>query len=95
MLYFTRCNFKNMCKRIRVGEDFKFFYWHYFNKNYFKLWGYNVIELSLIFETLLLWILYTCGTNYEKNNLVNLPNTAKLIFFCYHAIKPCSSANNF
>ena len=23
MLYFTRCNFKNMCKRIRVGEDFK------------------------------------------------------------------------
>ena len=84
-----------MCKRIRVGEDFKFFYWHYFNKNYFKLWGYNVIELSLIFETLLLWILYTCGTNYEKNNLVNLPNTAKLIFFCYHAIKPCSSANNF
>ena len=30
---------------------------------------------------LLLWILYTCGTNSEKNNLVNLLHPAKLIFF--------------
>ena len=30
---------------------------------------------------LLLWILYTCGTNNEKNNLVNLSHPAKLIFF--------------